>query len=387
MTIDRGHPATYNPHYPVVGINQSTRPFRDNFAIIKNAIENLHTAKSMAGPLSLSTHVDVDGQVLYAIEYTDGVLLVPDGNPKMPRAGMLRYRNGGIELYNGADWLEMGRAAQDEQAGRSLPPVTTGPGIRATIGDGLHLEINLDDAAHGKRGGGDMHMTAIANGRAGFMSGEDKARLDRLSQGSSLQNIFASFRIEGSRGAITLTPDAPRTQLGLVSGAGIDLTVGTALDAVVIAAKSSDVSHGPRGGGLLHALVNAQNAGFMSSEDKIALDRLCSGTTGIWMEADAEYPTGRIMSFGGDAEVTQCSTFADEKVAGIVILTKATHVYIARTGRISCRVTGPVMPGDRIVSSEVPGLACAGNDAAGFAVIGRAITKNIDGEGEIELIL
>jgi hypothetical protein len=83
--------------------------------------------------------------------------------------------------------------------------------------------------------------------------------------------------------------------------------------------------------------------------------------------ADADYPAGTVVEFGGDKEITISSSSHSTAVAGIVstnpsYLMNSTqtgeHVLpIALTGRVPCRVQGPVRKGDVLVASSTLGVA------------------------------
>jgi hypothetical protein len=83
--------------------------------------------------------------------------------------------------------------------------------------------------------------------------------------------------------------------------------------------------------------------------------------------ADADYPPGTVVEFGGDKEITISSSSHSTAVAGIVstnpsYLMNSTqsgeHVLpIALTGRVPCQVQGPVRKGDVLVASSTPGVA------------------------------
>jgi hypothetical protein len=83
--------------------------------------------------------------------------------------------------------------------------------------------------------------------------------------------------------------------------------------------------------------------------------------------SDADYPPGTVVEFGGDNEITISSSSHSTAVAGIVstnpsYLMNSTqqgeHVLpIALTGRVPCRVQGPVRKGDVLVASSTPGVA------------------------------
>ena len=111
--------------------------------------------------------------------------------------------------------------------------------------------------------------------------------------------------------------------------------------------------------------------------------------------ADAEYAPGTVVSFGGDAEVTQSSSAADRAVAGVVSTNpsyimnaglEGTVATVALTGRVPTKVTGSVRKGDLMVSNG-DGTARAEADPKVGTVIGKAL-ENFDGAtGTIEVVV
>ena len=112
--------------------------------------------------------------------------------------------------------------------------------------------------------------------------------------------------------------------------------------------------------------------------------------------ADAEYPPGTVLSFGGAQEVTVTQTDADHRVAGVVSTNpgfvmneglQAQHVaLVALTGRVPCSVTGTVRKGDSMVSAG-NGAARAEANPAISTVIGKSL-EDFDGEsGMIEIVV
>ena len=82
--------------------------------------------------------------------------------------------------------------------------------------------------------------------------------------------------------------------------------------------------------------------------------------------SDQQYPSGTVIIFDGEAEVTQSRDSHDTRIAGVVSTQPAylmnhdaVGVPVALQGRVPCRVLGPVSKGDRVVSSHIPGVAQA----------------------------
>lgn len=112
--------------------------------------------------------------------------------------------------------------------------------------------------------------------------------------------------------------------------------------------------------------------------------------------ADAEYEPGTVVSFGGDYEVTLTTEAADPCVAGVVS-TNPSYIMnagifcefptqVALTGRVPCRVVGPVTKGAMMVSA---GNGCARAERAPQmgTVIGKALEAFDGTEGTIEIVV
>lgn len=111
--------------------------------------------------------------------------------------------------------------------------------------------------------------------------------------------------------------------------------------------------------------------------------------------ADADYAPGTVVEFGGNFEITQTTSSCSTAVAGIIstnpsYLMNSTqsgdHVLpVALTGRVPCRVQGPVKKGDVLISSDTPGVAQRiGVNWQPGCTIGKAM-ENI-AAGEIKVI-
>ena len=112
--------------------------------------------------------------------------------------------------------------------------------------------------------------------------------------------------------------------------------------------------------------------------------------------ADAVYEPGTVLSFGGDREVTLTTQDADPCIAGVVS-TNPSYIMnagifaefptqVALTGRVPCRVTGPVTKGSMMVSAG-NGAARAESTPTMGTVIGKAL-EAFDGDvGTIEIVV
>lgn len=80
--------------------------------------------------------------------------------------------------------------------------------------------------------------------------------------------------------------------------------------------------------------------------------------------ADADYSPGTVVVFGGPKEITISQRDHDSRVAGVISTNPAylmnsdfEGLPVAFTGRVPCKVQGPVRKGDVLVTSDTPGVA------------------------------
>jgi hypothetical protein len=105
--------------------------------------------------------------------------------------------------------------------------------------------------------------------------------------------------------------------------------------------------------------------------------------------ADAAIEPGNIVVFGGDKEVTLAVEECDPRVAGIVSTQPAYimndqaaegRVAVALTGKVPCRVKGPINKGDLVVTRGAPGVgqACNLDNYVPGCVVGKAMEDITD---------
>jgi hypothetical protein len=112
--------------------------------------------------------------------------------------------------------------------------------------------------------------------------------------------------------------------------------------------------------------------------------------------ADADYPPGTVLVFGGNKEVTIASVPGDTRIAGVVS-TNPAHlmnstldcdyaVALALTGRVPTFVIGPVAKGDMMVGAG-NGQATASATPARRSVNGKALEDFTGDQGTIEIVV
>lgn len=113
--------------------------------------------------------------------------------------------------------------------------------------------------------------------------------------------------------------------------------------------------------------------------------------------SDLNYIPGTVVVFGGTSEVTVSLISHDPAVAGVVSTNPAylmndavEGAAVALQGRVPCRVLGPVSKGDRVVASDVRGVA-ERLDMSKYqpgCIIGKALDSVPDGEiATIEVVV
>jgi hypothetical protein len=113
--------------------------------------------------------------------------------------------------------------------------------------------------------------------------------------------------------------------------------------------------------------------------------------------SDTHYKPGTVVVFGGSAEITLTTEFADVSVAGVISTNPAYLMNadnegqpVALRGRVPVHVIGPVKKGDLLVTSDSPGYAVSvGKNANyGVAVFAKALQdKDDDDVGTIEAVI
>lgn len=104
--------------------------------------------------------------------------------------------------------------------------------------------------------------------------------------------------------------------------------------------------------------------------------------------ADAAYPPGTVVVFGGAQEITQSTRSHDPAVAGVISTNPAfvmnsalageNDLPVAFTGRVPCLVQGPVSRGDLVVTGDQPGTAQRLTTWQPGCVIGKSLDNILD---------
>ena len=121
-------------------------------------------------------------------------------------------------------------------------------------------------------------------------------------------------------------------------------------------------------------------------------------------EADCCLEPGDVVCLGGECEITKSTTAKDSTVLGVISEHPAfemnagagddmSHPFVALSGRVNVRVIGSVKKGDRLITSDISGVAKAmswhtDGPITWETVIGRSlVNKDTEEEGLIEIIV
>ena len=156
------------------------------------------------------------------------------------------------------------------------------------------------------------------------------------------------------------------------------------------------------------ALINGGSnaAGNIGSSSKYFNTVFATSTTALYADlaekylADADYSPGTVVDFGGNNEVTLSTVSHSTQVAGVISTSPAYQmnaglngenvVLVALTGRVPCQVRGEIKKGDRLVASEVPGVATVldMNSYQPGCIIGKSLENyNSNSVGTIEIVV
>ena len=148
-----------------------------------------------------------------------------------------------------------------------------------------------------------------------------------------------------------------------------------------------------------NASINIGGTGSQYFNNIYAVNFLGTSTTAKYADlaerysSDANYEPGTVVDFGGEYEVTLSNIDSSPSVAGVVstnpaymMNSDADGLYIALTGRVPTKVTGPVRKGQMMVSNG-DGTARGENNPIMGSVIGKSLENFAGDVGVIEVVV
>jgi hypothetical protein len=187
----------------------------------------------------------------------------------------------------------------------------------------------------------------------------------------------------GSSVSVTGTVTGASVVGGVMSGSSLTVSTGAVTLGSIVNANANGVGNiGATGGFFNTVFAKATSAQYADLAE--------------WYEADADYPPGTVLIFGGSKEVTQAIGINDVRVAGVVS-TNPAHIMnagldaehtaaLALTGRVPTLVVGTIRKGDMMVTAG-GGRAQACADPRMGSVIGKAVQDHPGGQGTIEIVV
>jgi cytoskeletal protein CcmA (bactofilin family) len=255
----------------------------------------------------------------------------------------------------------------------------------ATVGSGNQVTVNLDSALTGLTSvtatsffgnlTGDVSAADIS--ATGTITGDLQGDVTGNLQGDVTGNVTGD--VSGNAGTVTIATETTSATAHYVA-----LTSSTSGDGE-IKVDNTGLSYTPS--------TNTLTTGVFSG---VATQARYADLAEIYA-TDADYEPGTVVKLGGSAEITQTTDHNDTEVFGVIstdpayLMNKdAQGLPVAMTGRVPVKVVGKVRKGERLISSDVPGVAWALADESydPRAVIGRSLQDKEDGDiGIIEVVI
>jgi hypothetical protein len=323
--------------------------------------------------------------------------------PTNPTTGQIWYNtsNQGLYVYNGSTWASAGGAIVS----------TVNPGAGAQAGtfwyDSTNLQLNVWDGTAWDIVGplGSATNTDPLNPSTSSVT-SSQLRVVRITDTLSVVHSAWELYVAGTLLAI-FSKDASYTPASTITGFA---TIGPGMNFSTIVSNAGVISSSNFTSlqSNLPATDNLYNMGSASYRfaNMYAVNFIGQASSALYADlaeryaADAPLDPGTVVSLGGDAEVTASTTPGSEDVFGVVSTNPAylmnsaagdasQYPAIAMTGRVPCKVVGPVKKGQRLMASSVTGCACAYDTSMGvLSILGRSLVdKTTDSIELIEIVV
>jgi hypothetical protein len=240
----------------------------------------------------------------------------------------------------------------------------TGGNIVGTLnGSGANVtSISATNISTGTLAQARLANSAITLGSTTLTLGATVTTVAGLSSVTSTTFVGALTGAATTAGTVTTAAQPNITSVGTLSSVTVtgNVTGGNIITAGLVS-LSSITKTGSNGVGNIGSSTSTFNTIFAKATSAQYAD------LAEMYVSDQDYLPGTVVEFGGSYEITITTNSHSTAVAGIVstnpsYLMNSTqqgeHVLpIALTGRVPCRVQGPVRKGDVLVSSSTPGVA------------------------------
>ena len=383
----------------------------DFVRILENQASNTAPSAALTGQLWYDTTTNQVGLKVYNGTGWDRTTpQVGSTTPSSPTAGTLWLDTGSdnvLKIYNGSDWISTAMGSDDTKQ----VPVTV------KVGDNSWVSTSVRKNGYSSNSDAEVGVTAVigkdASGVDTVIAVYSPASFTISSNTTSYANtttvvgkICANFTADGANVAGSLNAglnirdgfidaeSAPLADESLALQDSGNSSISYSSDDLFVLAKTTDQTHS---GNLVPSSNNAIDLGSSSNKYANIYGVSVEATyadIAERFEADEPLDAGTVIALGGAKEITKTAERADNKVFGVISKTPAfkmnagagddaTHPFVAFSGRVLCKVKGPVTKGDRLVSSDVPGVAVKANpDDDWKATFGRALVDKTSDEIE-----
>jgi hypothetical protein len=176
---------------------------------------------------------------------------------------------------------------------------------------------------HKNEPGGKLHALATEK-TAGFMSPQDKEKLDGIAGGAAGLCDDPPASVQVQTGDPGTSPRASRCdhRHAIATGSAVELTDSTNSEGASssLARANHTHAHGARGGGTLHALATPALAGFMSATDKDKLDGIAGGAAALCNDPATTVQV-QTAAAGTSTEAARCDHVHSVSTASAVAVT------------------------------------------------------------------
>jgi hypothetical protein len=240
----------------------------------------------------------------------------------------------------------------------------TGGNLVGTLnGSGANVtSISATNISSGTLAQARLANAAVTLGSTALTLGSTVTTVAGLSSVTSTTFVGALTGAATTAGTVTTAAQPNITSVGTLSSLAVtgNVTGGNLITAGLVS-LSSITKTGTNGVGNIGAAGATFNTVFAKATSAQYAD------LAEMYVSDADYTPGTVVDFGGSHEITISSVSHSTAVAGIVSTNPSylmnssqpgEHVLpVALTGRVPCRVQGPVRKGDVLVASSTPGVA------------------------------
>jgi hypothetical protein len=373
-------------------------------------LENQANTTNPSGALTGQLWYDTSENVLKAYDGSAWDRLfttVSTSAPSSPTAGTtwLDTDDKTFNIYDGTNWQAAPVATSSMLSGARI--VTTqlesagswsGEPANRVNGytDGSIINVQL---VIGKDSAGNEEVIAVFSPASFNIEPNSSAAITYTTQAVDVYNNFSSTHANAGAQSLTaglnlrdtfVTDSEQNTANNLVDYADSSITYNST--EIMILSKTTAQEHQ---GDLLPNTDNSINLGSSSKKYATIYGVATSAQyadIAERFEADASMEAGDVIALGGVKEITKTAERADDKVFGVISDKPAfrmndgagddsTHPFVAFSGRVDCKVIGPVTKGDRLVSSDIPGVAIKAQPEDSWkSTFGRALVDKTSEE-------